>query len=140
MTEFALETVSTPGTDQRWLTGSHGKTSQPGMLNIALITAVTASTDAFNNIVSGIGVGKITATGLYGPYNSSATDGTEVLAGYVYAPVKYKNSLGAVFATNKVTFALLKSGTIKRSILPVVAQRTAITPETVSSGQFIYAD
>lgn len=140
MSEFDLETVSAGGTDQRWLTGSHGKTSQPGMLNISACIAVSGAIDAFGNIVGGLAVGKVTSTQLYIPWTSGASDGSEILAGYVYVPVAYLNKAGVAFSGNKITFALLKSGTIKRSLLPVVAQRTSITPAVDSSGQFIYAD
>lgn len=69
-----------------------------------------------------------------------ASDGTGLLAGFILDDVKAWNSQNNVYASGKAAFALLPQGAIKRSRLPIVAQRTAITYQTPSTGQFVYAD
>lgn len=136
--DFAIETRTTGGTDNRWLASSHGTdTAQPGTLDL---TSLAAQVDQYGIIPSGVAVGKITATGRYGLFNAGSTDGTELLAGFTLAPVSAWTVQGRVLTSGKAAFALLKQATIKRSLLPVVAQRTAISHLTVSTGQFVYAD
>ena len=40
---------------------------------------------------SGVPLGRITASGKYGPYDNNQTDGTEVLAGYLFSAVESDN-------------------------------------------------
>lgn len=72
--------------DQSWLASAHGTSSAR---TITLDTsAFTAGTHYPNGYFpSGLPLGKITATGMYGPYNDAAADGTEVLAGFLFTAV-----------------------------------------------------
>lgn len=136
--DFSIESTATGGADLTWLASSHGQdTAQPGTLDLAsLATAI----NTFGVVPSGVAVGKITATGRYGLFTVGATDGTELLAGYILADVNARNASNVALPSGKAAFALLKQGSIKRSRLPITAQRTAISHLTVSTGQFVYAD
>lgn len=64
-----------------WLAGPHG--TEPGAtpsitLDISLFTAGTHYPNGF--IPSGTVLGKVTATGLYGPYDNSLSNGQDVAA------------------------------------------------------------
>lgn len=136
--DFAIEKRTTGGTDNRWLASSHGTdTAQPGTLDL---TSLAAQINQYGVLPSGIAVGKNTATNRYELLNLAATNGTELLAGFTLADINVWDSKSNVLTSGKAAFALLKQGTIKRSLLPVVAQRTAISHLTVSTGQFVYAD
>lgn len=134
--DFAIEETSTGGSDLRWLRSSHG-VKMPGT---ASLTSLASVINSDGKIPSGVGVGVITASGLYGLFDSTASDGREVLAGFTYTDVSAWNSKGAVLASGKAPISVLVHGHIKRSVLPVVAQRTSISHTTVSTGQFSYFD
>lgn len=73
--------------NQSWLGASHGTDLGRSItLDTSAFTAGTHYPDGY--IRSGTPLGKITATGLYGPYNNASSDGTEVLAGFLLTPVK----------------------------------------------------
>lgn len=54
-----------------------------------------AVTFADGFIPSGVALGRITATGLYGPYDDTAVDGTEVAAGFLVASIAYDRNSSA---------------------------------------------
>ncbi|MEU3528828.1 head decoration protein [Streptomyces sp. NPDC038707] len=72
--------------DQSWLASAHGTDNAK---TITLDTsAFTAGTHYPNGYFpSGLPLGKITATGKYGPYNNASSDGTEVLAGFLVTAI-----------------------------------------------------
>lgn len=143
MSDFAIEVTNvTGGTDNRWMRSNHAlDTGLTGTLDLSAGKAVVDKRDADTGVLpSGIAVGQITATGLYGLYDPAANDGREVLAGFVLADVKIVDSRWNVLKSGKAPFALLAHGTISRKYLPVAAQRTSITYLTASTGQFIYVD
>ncbi|MDY0829128.1 hypothetical protein SK224_08315 [Microbacterium sp. BG28] len=127
--------------DTRWRASQHANdVARPGQLNPTLFTAGThynlnGATD--NVIPSGVAVGQVTATKLYGPYDATATDGRQTLAGFINDNQGVE--LGATPATAKPTFALLVHALIKASVLPIAAQRTAVKTAT-ASGSFIYVE
>lgn len=130
MTDFSVTSRATgESQDTRWRASSHGEdTARPGQFDSSTLTDGThynigGKTD--NVIPSGLAVGQITASKLYGPYDSTATDGREVLAGYV-------NDNAGVPLAAKATFAVLKHGIVKPSLLPVAAQRAAVLTATAS--------
>lgn len=72
--------------DQSWLASAHGTdTARTITLDTSTFTAGTHYPDGY--FPSGLALGKITASGLYGPYDDTATDGTEVLAGFLFTAV-----------------------------------------------------
>jgi hypothetical protein len=72
--------------DQSWLASAHGTSNAR---TITLDTSTFTSGTHYPNgyFPSGLPLGKITATGKYGPYNDAAADGTEVLAGFLMTAV-----------------------------------------------------
>lgn len=86
MTTIAPQSAGGPVTDDpSWLGSAHGTDSTETVtLDASKFTAETHYPDGF--IRSGTPLGKVTATGLYGPYNDSASDGTQTLVGFLIAP------------------------------------------------------
>jgi len=92
--------------------------------NITLdISSFTAGTHYPNGYIpSGANLGKITATGLYGPYDNTATDGREVFRGHLGISTKVPNPadttkdagaplcFAAVVKESKLPFALDAAG------------------------------
>lgn len=120
--------------DTRWRWSSHGEDSaRPGQLDPTKFTSGThfnlgGKTD--NVVPSGVALGLITATKLYGPYDAAANDGREKLAGYLNDNTGV--ALGATPATSKPTCAVLVHGIVKPSLLPIAAQRTAVLTATAT--------
>lgn len=70
--------------DQSWLGSAHGTTECD---TITLDGSAFLATWADGIVPSGVVLGKITATGLYAPYDNGAADGTEVAAGILFQTV-----------------------------------------------------
>ncbi|MFJ4356914.1 head decoration protein [Streptomyces massasporeus] len=72
--------------DQSWLASAHGTSNARTItLDTSTFTAGTHYPNGY--FPSGLPLGKITATGKYGPYNDAASDGTEVLAGFLMTAI-----------------------------------------------------
>lgn len=75
--------------DKSWLG------TRMGLQDMRSITLDVSTFDAEHvaggYIPSGIALGKITATGKYGPYNDALSDGTQTLAGHLFEEVKVTN-------------------------------------------------
>lgn len=85
--DLSVTTESFGQDNQSWLGASHG--TDMGRSITLDTSAFTAGTHYPNGYFpSGLPLGKITSSGLYGPYNNAASDGTEVLAGFLLTPVK----------------------------------------------------
>ena len=139
-----FQTTSSPvgkRIDTRWRASKHGQdVARPAQLDPTTLTSGThypTSGSNANIVPSGLAVGAITASGLYGPYDADAEDGHEVLAGYVNDNEGVE--LGETPSSAKPTFALLVHGFIKASLLPIAAQRTAVKTAT-TTGSFIYVE
>lgn len=99
--------------DQSWIGAAHG---------IDLARSVTLDTSAFTKathypdgyIKSGTPLGRITATGLYAPYNSAGADGTETLAGFLLTPANVPTD-----GTTDVGAALYEHGRVVSANLPI---------------------
>jgi hypothetical protein len=96
-----------------WLAGEHG--TEPGStpsatLDLSLFTEADHYPDGY--IKSGIVVGKVTASGLYGPYDPAAVDGREAAAGLLFDSETVES--GQTQATN----ALLVHGFVNEARLP----------------------
>lgn len=122
--------------DRSWLASLHGTDQTDSItLDLSTFTAGThygASTDTsvpFSRFLSGIPVGKITASGLYGLYATGASDGRQVLAGFVFAEVLFNP------AQAKVPAALLWHGSVKTAKLPVAV--AAVAPSAVCQIRFV---
>lgn len=134
MTDFSITNSATGGKqDTRWRASAHGESSaRPGQLDPTTVTVAFKDTDG--RAPSGLALGQITASKLYGPYDSTASDGRETLAGYLN-----DNEAVDVKTGSKPTIAVLVHGIIKASALPIAAQREAVLTAT-ASGSFIYVE
>ncbi|WJV48877.1 head decoration protein [Streptomyces flavofungini] len=119
MTLQPITTSTSYTADRAWLASLHGTDSTETVtLDISKLTAGThhvASTDTaqpYSRVLSGVPVGKITASGLYGAFDPAATDGRQALAGFVFA-----ETLFAPGAT-KVPAALLWHGVVAAAKVP----------------------
>ncbi|WP_032368584.1 head decoration protein [Rhodococcoides fascians] len=113
MTDISVVSTGYQVENRSWLISAHG--TDPGtnpsvVLDLSKFTAGTHFPNGF--IPSGIALGKVTATGLYGPYDNTATDGRETAAGHLFS------TLGVRTGQTKVGGALVVHGFIRESKLP----------------------
>lgn len=101
--------------NREWLIGQHGVDVTPSVtLDISKFTAGTHYPNGF--IPSGTRLGKVTTSGLYGPYDNTANDGREVCAGLLFSFAKAVDEFGTV--RTKVGGARFVHGVVKESKLP----------------------
>lgn len=104
--------------DRDWLASRHGTDSTETVtLDLSKFAKAThyvepSAGQPHGYVRSGVPIGRITASGLYGPYDPAAKDGREVLAGLVYAEAAFTTG------TTKVPAALFWHGTVKTSKIP----------------------
>lgn len=73
--------------NRSWLGSAHGtEATRTITLDVSAFTEVTHFPDGY--IPSGTVLGRITASGLYGPYDDGNIDGAEVAAGFLFNSVK----------------------------------------------------
>ncbi|WP_230870826.1 head decoration protein [Mycobacterium canetti] len=82
----------------------------------ATVQTITPAHYANGYIPSGTAIGKVTATGLFGPYDDTAGDGREVCYGFTYADVRAVRQNGTV--AEKVGTGAVVSGAVSASKLP----------------------
>ena len=107
-TNFQVEKLS-------WLLDRGGWEQESITLDISAFTAGTHYPNGF--IPSGTNLGKITATGLYGPYDNAAVDGREVFRGHLGISTKVPNTADT---TKDAGAPLLFAGVVKESKLPAI--------------------
>lgn len=116
MTDISVSTVATQVEKRSWLLSAHG--TDPGTNpSITLdVSAFTAGTHYPNGYIpSGTNLGRITASGLYGPYDNAAADGRQDFAGHLFSSLKVPNTSDT---TKDVGGALLVHGFVKLGKLP----------------------
>lgn len=70
------------GQSYKWAASAHGfDATRSGTIDISTLDEETHYPDG--HIESGFAVGKITASGLYGPYDDDASDGRQTCVGFV---------------------------------------------------------
>jgi hypothetical protein len=103
--------------DRSWL-GSRDGTDVTQTITIDT-SAFTEATHFPNGYIpSGTILGRITATGLFGPYDNAASDGTEVAVGFLFSNVKVRTGGPDVGA------AIHWRGVIRASRLPIAITDT----------------
>ncbi|MGW8331184.1 head decoration protein [Streptomyces sp. NPDC055897] len=129
MTLQPIVTSMTYTADRAWLGSLHGTNSTETItLDVSKLTAGThyvASTDTsqpYSRVLSGVPVGKITASGLYGAYDPAATDGRQTLAGHVFAETLFAP------AATKVPAALLWHSVVIAAKVPGGIDPTKVIP------------
>jgi len=141
MTDLSIQ--STPGgapVDYSWLAGDDSafETAQSGTLRVASLTSGTHYDTATKTVPTGLAVALITSgagIGQFAPYDSAATNGQQVLAGFVARPLPLVRDNGSTSTT--VIFARIVSAVIRPANLPVAAHRT-IDRTSLTSGKFAF--
>ncbi|WP_330309895.1 MULTISPECIES: head decoration protein [unclassified Streptomyces] len=136
MTVQPVTTTLNLTADRSWLASLHG-TSEVDSITLDMSTFVSGthyvpSPDTsipYSRFLSGISVGKITASGLYGLYATGASDGRQTLAGFVFAEVLLAP------AQTKVPAALLWHGSVKTAKLPIAV--AAVAPSASCQIRFV---
>lgn len=111
-------TEATSTADRPWLLSTFGtETNKTITLDLAQFTAGTHYTAAANGVPnvlkSGLPLGRVTASGLYGAYDSAATDGTQTFAGLLETDTAFNTG------STKVGAALRIVGDVNVAKLPV---------------------
>ena len=111
--DLSVRTETFGQDDQSWLGSAHG--TNAGRTITLDTSAFTAGTHYPNGyFLSGIPLGKITASGKYGPYNDAAVDGTETLVGLLLTAVPAPSA-----TTTDVAGALFDHGRVVEANLPI---------------------
>ena len=114
-TDISVRSSNYQVEDRSWLVGQHGVDITPGItLDISKFTKATHFPNGF--IPSGTALGKVTATGLYGPYDNAANDGREVCAGLLFSSLRAVDQVGNNLA--KVGGARFIHGAVNAAKLP----------------------
>ncbi|MBD0741919.1 head decoration protein [Streptomyces sp. CBMA152] len=114
--------------DRDWLASRHGTDSTETItLDLTKFSKNTHYVEAapgqiHGYVRSGVPVGRITASSLYGPYDPAATDGRAILAGLVYAEAPFTPG------TTKVAAALFWHGTVSTAKIPGGIDPAKIVP------------
>jgi len=96
--------------DRSWLGSAHGtEATRTITLDVSAFTEATHYPEGY--IASGTVVGRITATGLYGPYSAGAADGRQNAAGFLFNSISIKG-------TADVGAPLLEHGMVIEDRLP----------------------
>ena len=111
-------TETTVTASRPWLLSLHGSDMNKTItLDLSKFTAnthyVAAANGLPNRLKSGLPLGKITASGLYAPYASGASDGTQVLAGLLDTETAFNTG------STKIGAALRVHGDVDVDKLPV---------------------
>lgn len=105
--DLAPKTEQFTSDSKEWLGKEHGTTSCDSMmLDAALFLAVFED----GLVPSGVVVGRVAATGRYGPYDDAAVDGREVARGHLFDVAQVeagRNVGGALFWHGQVVEAKL---------------------------------
>ena len=114
-TDISVRSSTYQVEDRSWLVGTHGVDMTPGItLDISKFTKATHFANGY--IPSGTAIAKITASGLYGPYDDSKSDGTQVAAGLLFSSVRAIDPVGNNLA--KVGGARFIHGLVNTAKLP----------------------
>ncbi len=105
--------------DPSWLGSGHGLDSTESVtLHAAAFTAGTHYPNGY--VPGGLPLGKITATGKYGPYDNAANDGRETLVGFL-AAARVVDGQAAIVA------AILTHGKVREARLPIAVDAAGKT-------------
>lgn len=112
MTDISVSKTSYQVEDRSWLASPHGYGPGETPSVTVSVAAFTEGTHYPNGYLpSGTVLGKITASGLYGPYDNAASDGREVAAGILFGSLPLKGRV-------KVGGAVIQHGFVTQSKLP----------------------
>ena len=89
-------TTSRRAPGRLWLGSPHG-TDAPIHVTFDFATFTHANFTATGQIQNGCLLGKITASGKYGPYDDAATDGRQTLSGFLFTAVNEVGQHNSLF-------------------------------------------
>jgi hypothetical protein len=139
--DLSTITTGTAGQDHSWLASNAGiSDAQSVTLDVSKFVSGTHYDAATKTLKSGIGIAKITASSLYGPYDKTATDGRQnALYGFLLDEQGLQRADGSL--STSVTAASLRHGDISVGHLPIAAQQAGgasdVTAAT-TTGQFVW--
>lgn len=111
--DLSVHTQTFGQDDQSWLGAAHGTdVARSITLDVSAFTAGTHYPDGY--FPSGLPLGRITASGLYGPYDGGAADGREDLAGFLQSAVRSPKD-----GSSDVNAALFEHGRVVEANLPI---------------------
>lgn len=114
--DISVHSTSYQVDNRQWLVGTHGVDVTPGVtLDVSKFTKSTHYPNGF--IRSGQPLGKVTASGLYGPYDDTAVDGRQTCAGLLFSYCRAIDREGNTVA--KVGSARFIHGLVDSTKLPV---------------------
>ncbi len=117
MTSIAVQTNNWHVEDRSWLFGLAGPTDAISVtLDISAFNLAVYTSAPDNYIPSGVVLSKLTASGLYVPYDDVGTDGSETAACILFNTVKVPNP--AVLTIDCSSAGLIR-GSVARLRLPV---------------------
>lgn len=121
--DIAPRSVSYALDQHDWLGSAHGTDSTETItLDLSLFDKATHYPDGF--IRSGTPLGKVTAGGLYGPYAGGASNGQDVLAGFLYGGVEIPTGSPA---PTRLGAALFVHGKVREARLPIAVDANGKT-------------
>jgi hypothetical protein len=128
MTDINTLNIAYGAEKRSWLLSEHG-TDEGAQFGVTLdVTKFTANTHYPKGaILSGLVLAKVTIGGLYAPYTSGATDGTQNAVGILFSSLRVIRPDGSITPT--VVGALFVHGfvnTAKMPIAPDSATKTAL--------------
>lgn len=134
MTDISVQTTGYQVEKRGWLWGTHGTGPGDNPSIILDFSTFTAGTHYPNGYVpSGTVLGKVTATGAYGPYDSAATDGRQTAAGLLFSSVKAPAN-----TATKVGGALFVHGFVDPARLPFQSGTGSASSAAKTSLNLIY--
>lgn len=119
--DLSVRTLTLAGSDHSWLASAHGTLNNRSVtLDLSLFNF--AATFTSKMLPSGVVLGKVTASGLYGPYNDGLSNGQETATGFLFTDVDvadFITDLGSTTLTGKKVIApMLITGIIREAKLP----------------------
>lgn len=118
MTIHPVETSEYLTANREWLAALHGTDSTDTItLDLNLFTdgvhyQCGTGCDPYGRVLSGVAVGRVAESGLYGPYDPAGTCGRQVLRGFVFAEAPFAPG------QQRVPAALLWHGSVIANKVP----------------------
>lgn len=133
-TDIGLQTTTFQVTNRQWLKSQHGTDYTPNVtLDVSKFTANIHYPNGY--IPNGTALGKVTATGLYGPYDNNADDGREVFTGLLYGDCRVVRQNGS--SATRVGSGQLIHGFVEQSKLPFQSGAGAVDSSAKSDNPLI---
>lgn len=122
--DLTLKSISFSQDRRDWLGSEHGTDAPRSItLDVSKFTQATHYPDGY--LKSGLPLGLITTSGLYGLYDGTATDGRQTLVGFLFTGVEVIDHRGR--ASTKVGGSMLVHGFIRTDKLPVTVDADGLT-------------